>query len=324
MKNSVGKLDKFVRVKMTDNNNLLEGFWDTVITKAKQGALAVAGAAGSSTAKGKLSASLLSDAIYSQYKEWNASTGSDVNPIDFHKFLQGMGFSTDFAERESDQLATFIGSTPSTDTQSTDAPPSNSTGSDEQPPPEPSGTNRPPLGNKQRIKRARMNGKRGRRPTRESLDEGVVSDGELRKFFNSLAQRALKSGEAKSAAKKTMGITRTANQSAPPAASPAPATGDTPPASPQAAPTASQETPAPAAAQTSSPAATNLPPQAFTDSEKEVMNAFPAGTNLGSQIKATSPELQALAQKIMQDAFNQYKQNGGSQAQAKPKPANKR
>jgi hypothetical protein len=385
---------------MTNEHILFEGFWDSLVTKAKQGAYAAAGALGSGAAKGKLSASLLSDAMFQQWKEWSASTDSPLDAQNFTQFMGKMGFSQDFTSTETAELKKFIA--PSVGPANGAAPQANAPGQapaaeapksandhldaaaqkarDARASAKPAQqTTRKPFpqsqaqkdaaakndttkANDQKIKDqiAMKNKLQAKKATRESIEtvmEDVVQDSELRKFFDQLAKRALKSGEAKSAAQKTVDITPTSSSSntqQPTQAQPAPAQQAAPeqesPA--QAAPVTRKplpgsspgeaQTPAPAAATTPQPAAAPAQPAAnqqpgtaapgvdiqFSDRDKELMNAFPAGTNLGSQVTATDPEVQELARKVMQTAFNDYKKRTPApapaakpKAPAKPKPA---
>ena len=276
---------------MNENKIIFEGFWDTLITKAKQGAYAVAGAAGSGTAKGKLTVSLLSDAMYSQFKEYIAATGSDVNPTDFKDFLGRMGYSPEFVSVETNQFKKFLSATDPINnparrepTGNTEAPADAEAEAEpgqQAPRPEQGRRNRRPFPNSspaaadsgnaaqpaanaqdnaqaepadqtaqpaaepaqsnnmrndaqqqmhQRMQQKRANGPRARAKTREGIedmDESIltekVSDSALRKFFDTLAQRALKTGEAKSAATKTIADTRTSNDSGEDAPAAAPA-----------------------------------------------------------------------------------------------------
>ena len=322
---------------MKENNMLIEGFWDTLITKTKQGALAVAGSLGSSKARGKLSASLLSDAMFQQWNEFAASTGSELNQQDFQDFLRRMGFSQEFSARESAELDSFLGGYQNpTDSPRTD--PSAEEPAAEEPAAEPT----PDPAEDEAKKKAeaeaaakkaqqdranleakkkrdyeaqeRLNQRRNRGsyesvyPTGAVINEDVVSDGELRKFFNQLAKRALKSGDAKSAAQKSVKVNRISQgqQQAPQQASS------------QAAPEAPQATQADAAApaQQAEPAAPEAQPAApaqpvpglkLSDQEKEFFDALGADAKLGSQVKANDPLVQELAQKVMQAAFDRYK-----------------
>ncbi len=203
------------------------------------------------------------------------------------------------------------------------------------------------LAMKDRMQAKKADGPRAKQ-TRESLEEDVVQDGELRKFFDQLAQRALKNGEAKSAAQKTIEINRVspadntpaeAQPAEPQAAAPVarkPFPGSTPgsanapaqPATPAPAATTPTTTPQSApAAPAASAAPTVAPPGSdiqLSDREKEIMNAFPAGTRLGGQITATDPEVQELAQKVLQAAFDDYKKRTPmAPPKAKPKAAPK-
>lgn len=374
------------------NNNLFEGFWDSLVTKAKQGAYAAAGALGSGSAKGKLSASLLSDGMFQQWKEWAAKTGSDLNAQNFTQFLGKMGFSKDFAAVETAELNKFIGpgeraptADDHLDAAATKAKQEREAGANPAPAPATKAKpERKPFPQsqaqqaaskttannakiqQQKAMQQRMQDKKAAGPrakqTRESLEEDVVQDAELRKFFDQLAKRALKSGEAKSAAQKTIEINRVspAEPEAAPAPAPAPAT--TSGADPAAAPTQRKAFPGakpatPAATKTTAPAATKAPTQSppaqqpapapapapqpapapaaptvippgsniqLSDREKEIMSAFPAGTRLGTQVTATDPEVQELAQKVLQAAFDDYKKRTPVAApKAKPKAAPK-
>ena len=303
------------------NKTLSEGFWDTLITKAKHVGLAAASAAGSSSASGKLSASLLSDAIFGQYKEYNASTGTEVDADELEQFLKRIGFSSKFAANEAKELKTIL-SHGIVGNAGRDEPTSDNATADEPTANEVPDAQAAKVAN-QKAMHDRMQAKRGAKTTRESLEEAAVSDGVLRKFFNTLAQRALKSGEAKSAAKKTILSNGNNYQDEPEEQQPAPSQRNTSSqrASPQAAPETPQAPVDNTATQTSQPApnaTTSAAIPAYDESEREVMDAFPVGTNLGSQIKATSPDLQALAQKVMQHAFDQYKAHSKQTTAAKP------
>lgn len=368
---------------MTNNNNLFEGFWDSLVTKAKQGAYAAAGALGSGAAKGKLSASLLSDGMFQQWKEWAAKTGSDLNAQNFSQFLGKMGFSKDFTAVETAELNKFIGPSeraPTADDHLDAAATKAKQDREAAANPEPATKAKPArkpfpqsaaqqaasktTANNQKMQQQkamqqRMQDKKAAGPrakqTRESLEEDVIQDAELRKFFDQLAQRALKSGEAKSAAQKTIEINRVSpagpedQEAAPEQEAPAPQAAPTQQAAPaqrkafpgskpgaQATPAPAQPpaqqpaqppaTPAPAPAP--APAApTVLPPGSdiqLSDREKEIMSAFPAGTKLGTQVTATDPEVQELAQKVLQAAFDDYKKRTPVAAsKAKPKAAPK-
>lgn len=372
------------------NDKLFEGFWDSLVTKAKQGAYAAAGALGSGAAKGKLSASLLSDGMFQQWKEWAAKTGSDLNTQNFTQFLGKMGFSNEFASVETAELKKFIGPderAPTADdhldaaaqkakqdreAEATPAPAANAKPA-RKPFPQSSAqqaASKTTANNKkaeeQKAMQQRMQAKKAAGPrakqTRESLEEAVIQDAELRKFFDQLAQRALKTGEAKSAAQKTIEINRVSpagpeDQAPAPAPTQAPAadapaqsqqaapvkrkafpgskpgaqaTQAQPPAqAPAAQPPAAQPpaSPAPTPAPAPAPAPTVLPPGSdiqLSDREKEIMSAFPAGTKLGTQVTATDPEVQELAQKVLQAAFDDYKKRTPVAApKAKPKAAPK-
>lgn len=321
---------------MKENDMLIEGFWDTLITKTKQGALAVAGAMGSSKARGKLSASLLSDAMFQQWNEFAASTGSELNKEDFTDFLRRMGFSQEFSARESGELEAFL----SGHQNPTDAPrtePSTEEPEAEEPAAEPAPAedeakkkaeaeaaakkaqqDKANLDAKKKRDyeaQERLNQRRNRGsyesvyPTGAVINEDVVSDGELRKFFNELAKRALKNGDAKSAAQKSVKVNRISQaqpqaqqQSSSQAAPEAPQATQAEPAAPaqQAAPAAPE---APAAAPKEQP----VPGLKLSDQEKEFFDALGADTKLGSQVKANDPLVQDLAQKVMQAAFERYK-----------------
>jgi hypothetical protein len=322
---------------MKENDMLIEGFWDSLITKTKQGALAVAGAMGSSKARGKLSASLLSDAMFQQWNEFAASTGSDLNRQDFADFLRRMGFSQEFTARETDELDAFLsGHQNPTDTPRTE--PSAEEPAAEEPAAEPEAEPEDEAKKKAEAEAAakkaqqdkanldakkkrdyeaqeQLNRRRNRGsyesvyPTGAVINEDVVSDGELRKFFNELAKRALKSGDAKSAAQKSVKVNRISRgqpeaqqQSSSQAAPEAPQATQAEPAAPaqQAAPAAPE---APAAAPKEQP----VPGLKLSDQEKEFFDALGADTKLGSQVKANDPLVQDLAQKVMQAAFERYK-----------------
>lgn len=353
------------------NEKLFEGFWDGLVTKAKQGMYAAAGALGSGAAKGKLTASLLSTAMFDQWKEWSESTGSELSKKDFAQFMGKMGFSPEFTATEVAELGKFVAPTasPAPDAQTHDGADAAEASDAEAPKSaddhlaaaaqkaKDEREAQQPKSNDQRIKDqiATKNKFQAKRATRESINEDVVQDSELRKFFDQLAKRALKSGEAKSAAQKTIEINRTNSgeqQQSQPAPDQAPAQTQTPEPNTQAAPVQRQEKPAaPAAAQPAAAPAQPAPAQPapvqpqpaaqtaapagppppgsdiqLSDGEKEIMDAFPVGTNLGSQITATDPEVQQLARKVLQSAFNDYKKRTPvpapkAKAPAKPKAA---
>lgn len=321
---------------MKENNMLIEGFWDSLITKTKQGLLAAAGTLGSSKARGKLSASLLSDAMFQQWNEFAASTGSELNNQDFADFLRRMGFSQEFTARETGELDAFL-----TGHQNpTDTPPQEP--SSEEPAAEPAEEPAAePEADAEEAKKAeakkaeaeakkaqqdranleakkrrdyeaqeRLNQRRNRGsyesvyPTGAVINEDVVSDGELRKFFDQLAKRALKSGDAKSAAQKSVKVNRI-SQAQPQAQQTRQQ--DSNQAAPEA-PQATQDEPA-APAQAAAPEAPKAQPQGLklSDEEKQFFDAMGADANLGSQVKANDPLVQDLAQKIMQSAFERYK-----------------
>jgi len=307
---------------MKENNMLIEGFWDSLITKTKQGLLAAAGTLGSSKARGKLSASLLSDAMFQQWNEFAASTGSELNNQDFADFLRRMGFSQEFTARETGELEAFL----SGHQNPTDTPPQEPAA--EEPAAEPEADDeeakkaeaetaaqkaQQDRANVEAKKRRdyeaqeRLNQRRNRGsyesvyPTGTVINEDVVSDGELRKFFDQLAKRALKSGDAKSAAQKSVKVNRI-SQAQPQAQQQASSQ-----AAPEA-PQATQDEPA-APAQAAAPEAPKAQPQGLklSDEEKQFFDAMGADANLGSQVKANDPLVQDLAQKIMQSAFERYK-----------------
>ena len=322
---------------MKENKDIIvEGFWDSLITKTKQGVLAVAGAVGSSKARGKLSASLLSDAMFQQWKEFEASTDSTIDSEDFPDFLRRIGFSMEFAQREHQQLNTFLhGHQPLADeptaepsdqpdgeeTETPDDAPEATSDPDETP-----ATPTPTPAADRLAARRRLRRRRSQGGANESLQEDVVSDGELRKFFDQMARRALKTGDARSAAQKSIKVnrltTQRSTQAAPeaPQATPAqpqaqaqPAAAGTP-GTPPAAPAAPGTPPAPASPATPEPAPAPATPQAgapaaYSDQEKEFMDQLPANTKLGGQVKASDPLVQELAQKVMQAAFTNYKAN---------------
>lgn len=389
---------------MDENKIIFEGFWDTLITKAKQGVLAVGGALGSGTAKGKLSVSQVSDAMYSKYKEYLAKTGSETNTDSMSDFLGRLGYSDTFVSNETSQFKQFLtvsdpfhpigrvapsgdqpdgasstepqsqttsqdgkpsrkpfpNATPATaptdTTQSrqlkdpkmrqafadgkaarekaaTDAAAKQTADSANQPAPAPSADDQKIQAQKamqQRMQQKKAEGPRARAKTRESLEESElfekVSDTDLRKFFDTVAQRAFKSGEAKSAAQGTIASNRL-SPAEPAQDGAAPQQGQAPVAQAQAAPQSSpvaQSQPAqaqPQAPTQTAPVTDTAAPEAkaglsipFTDSEKELMSAFPADTKLGPQVKATDPEVQALAQKVLQAAFDDFKRNNPSSA----------
>lgn len=372
---------------MKENKDMLiEGFWDTLITKTKQGALAVAGAMGSSKARGKLSASLLSDAMFQQWNEFAASTGSELNKDDFADFLRRMGFSQEFTAREVGELDSFLnGHQNITDRPRTE--PSAEEPAAEKPAEKPAeepkakdvnaeqgdkiratiaqqrasakaeeerkakvaaaiAAKNPAQDPEQqaKIKKAqqdkanadakkkrdyeaqeRLNQRRNRGsyesvyPTGAVINEDVVSDGELRKFFNELAKRALKSGDAKSAAQKSVKVNRisqaqpqdqqqASNQAAPEAPQATQAADATPAHSAaQAAPEAPKAAPEAPAAPAAAPKEQPVPGLKLSDEEKEFFDALGADTKLGTQVKANDPLVQDLAQKVMQAAFERYK-----------------
>ena len=377
-----------------NENKIFEGFWDTLITKAKQGAYAVAGAAGSGTAKGKLSVSLLSDAMYSQFKEYLAATGSEVSPKDFKEFLGRMGFSSEFVSIETNQFKKFLNATdpinnparrePSAAPDAEDAeaqadpqaaprreqgtidrkknrkpftdmkgvkhgdpqaganaaqPAANAQNdTSAEPDAEPAQPKQPNAQQQmhQRMQQKRAQGPRARNKTREGVEDDSdvllekVSDGALRKFFNTLAQRAMKSGEARSAATKTIANTRTSQgddaEAAPaqqqaqaqPQASPAqqPAQAQAQPqAQVQAQPVTEPSAPAQPAA-TPAPAAPTID---YTQDEKAILDRY--GNNLPNQIGSADKEVTALARKIMRSAVADYIAQFGGSTPASAQPA---
>lgn len=335
---------------MKENNMLIEGFWDTLITKTKQGALAVAGAVGSSKARGKLSASLLSDAMFQQWNEFAASTGSELNNEDFADFLRRMGFSQEFTAREVSELGAFLNGHQNITDRPRTEPSAEEPAAAEPAAEEPKADDaeakkaeeeKAKAEQEAKVKKAqqdkanldakkkrdyeaqeRLNQRRNRGsyesvyPTGTQINEDVVSDGELRKFFNELAKRALKSGDAKSAAQKSVKVNRISqaqpqdqqqdsSQAAPEAPQATQAADATPAHSAaQAAPEAPKAAPeAPAAAPKEQP----VPGLKLSDEEKEFFDALGSDTKLGTQVKANDPLVQDLAQKVMQAAFERYK-----------------
>jgi hypothetical protein len=322
---------------MKENNMLIEGFWDSLITKTKQGALAVAGSLGSSKARGKLSASLLSDAMFQQWNEFAASTGSELNKEDFSDFLRRMGFSQEFSARETAELEAFLGGYQNpTDTPRTEPSAEEPAAEEpaEEPTPDPSENEaKKKAEDAEAAKKAqqdranleakkkrdyeaqeRLNQRRNRGsyesvyPTGSVINEDVVSDGELRKYFDQMAKRALKSGDAKSAAQKSVKVNRiskgqqASSQTAPEAPE---ATQDEPAAPEQEttkkAPEAQPAAPAP------TPTPTTAPGMKLSGEEKQFFDALGSDANIGSQVKANDPLVQDLAQKVMQAAFERYK-----------------
>jgi hypothetical protein len=309
---------------MKENNMLIEGFWDSLITKTKQGALAVAGSLGSSKARGKLSASLLGDAMFQQWNEFAASTGSELNKTDFADFLRRMGFSQEYTAKEVEELEAFTGSHRSMTDGPREEPAAEEPAADA---PEDSEEEQEPVdAQKAEQERANLEAKKKRDyeaqerlnrrrnqgsyesvyPQGNVVNEDIVSDGELRKFFNQAAKRALKSGSAKSAAQKSVKVNRI-SQAQPQQQQAQSST--------QAAPEAPQATQADQAApaQQAAPEAPKAQPAAPTtglklsDEEKQFFDAMGADANMGSQVKANDPLVQDLAQKIMQSAFERYK-----------------
>lgn len=227
------------------NEQLFEGFWDTLITKAKQGVYAVGGALGSGHAQGKLSASLLSDSMFQQWKQWAASTGSSLNKDDFTQFMKKMGFSDNFTTKEVAELNKFLAptagpadgaqdsttaqpETQATANQNSTTPASTNDAEQDNGPKTADdhlaaaaqkardareGNKKPEPDENQKAVQKQMDArnkfqakKQQRQQAKESLNEDVVSDSELRKFFDTLAKRALKTGEAKSAAQQSISI----------------------------------------------------------------------------------------------------------------------
>jgi dTMP kinase len=311
---------------------------------------------GSSKARGKLSASLLSDAMFQQWNEFAASTGSELNSEDFSDFLRRMGFSQEFTAREVGELDSFLNGHQNVTDRPRTEPSAEEPAAEEPKAEEPAAAEEPKADDAEakkaeeekakaeqeaKVKKAqqdkanmdakkkrdyeaqeRLNQRRNRGsyesvyPTGAVINEDVVSDGELRKFFNELAKRALKSGDAKSAAQKSVKVNRISqaqpqaqqqdsNQAAPEAPQATQAAGATPAHSAaQAAPEAPKAAPeAPAAAPKEQP----VPGLKLSDEEKEFFDALGADTKLGSQVKANDPLVQELAQKVMQAAFERYK-----------------
>lgn len=303
---------------MKENKDMIvEGFWDNLITKTKQGALAVAGALGSSKARGKLSASLLSDAMMGQWQEYQASTDSELNKSDFQDFLRRMGFSVEFADRESSEMEVFLGGhealtdrEPPASEPEAEAEPESEPEAEPEAPAAPAPT--PATPERRAAERAaddamERNQRRRNRVNQESvatkgktLNEAVVSDGELRKFFDQMAKRALKSGDAKSAAQKSVKVNRISQAQPKGASQAAPEAPDETQDEP--ADTAAPEAPAAPAAQPAAPTGLQLSAE-----EKQFFDAMPADSKIGTQVKAGDPLLQDLAQKVMQSAFERYK-----------------
>lgn len=90
-------------------SNINEGFWDSLVTQAKRGALAVGGAAGSKNAQGKLSALNLSTALYDAFKHYQGETGAGQTEEDMMHFLsKNLGFSDAFAEDQARRFENVI------------------------------------------------------------------------------------------------------------------------------------------------------------------------------------------------------------------------
>lgn len=93
---------------MSDNKQINEGFWDSVVSTAKRMGLAAAATAGSKSASGKLSAENLSNELYKAYKHWLGATGSEGTPEDMAHFLANdIGFGGAFAKDEAQEFARF-------------------------------------------------------------------------------------------------------------------------------------------------------------------------------------------------------------------------
>jgi len=93
---------------MSNNKQINEGFWDSVVSTAKRVGLAAAATAGSKSASGKLSAENLSNELYKAYKHWLGATGSEGTPEDMAHFLANdIGFGGAFAKDEAQEFARF-------------------------------------------------------------------------------------------------------------------------------------------------------------------------------------------------------------------------
>lgn len=93
---------------MSNNKQINEGFWDSVVSTAKRVGLAAAATAGSKSASGKLSAENLSNELYKAYKHWLGATGSEGTPEDMAHFLANdIGFGGSFAKDEAQEFARF-------------------------------------------------------------------------------------------------------------------------------------------------------------------------------------------------------------------------
>jgi len=90
-------------------SNINEGFWDSLITQAKRGALAASGAAGNKNSQGKLSALNLSTALYDAFKHYQGETGAEQNEQDMMDFLsKNLGFSDKFAEDQARRFENVV------------------------------------------------------------------------------------------------------------------------------------------------------------------------------------------------------------------------
>lgn len=86
-----------------------EGFWDSLVTKAKRGSLAVQGAVGDKNAQGKLSALNLATAIYDAFKHYQGETGSEQSEDEMRDFLsKNLGFSDNFADDQARRFLNFM------------------------------------------------------------------------------------------------------------------------------------------------------------------------------------------------------------------------
>lgn len=86
-----------------------EGFWDSVVTSVKRGALAVGAAAGSKSAQGKLSAENLAKQLYDAYKVWKGETGEDDNGQAMADFLGNeVQFSSNFSKEWGQNFDSYL------------------------------------------------------------------------------------------------------------------------------------------------------------------------------------------------------------------------
>lgn len=333
---------------MASKDNLLEGFWDHLITKVKQGALATATAAGSSGAQGKLSASLLGTELYRQYKNWLGKTGGESNPQAFVQFANNLGFSKGFINDQAKAFGDFLQANQKQDkgekfaiggkNNNQQQPEKQEPTLDGEKPQEPqqpqnqpqaqqSQANKPMTpGEKQRALRAqkRQNMQRESFEFSESAILNEVSDLQLRQFFTQMAQKAFANGEARSAAKhelQTAIVTPTdyKPQQSQGQSQQAPQPQQAQPQ--QSAPEQKTQEPEPEQQAEPAPQKPAAPvqtsgdgkaafnnPVEFTPEEKEILNMIP-GAGLEKQITAKDPAVQDLARKVMRDAILKYQKD---------------